>query len=696
MSPEQAMGERQITVRSDVYSLGAVLYEMLAGEPPFTGPSVQAVVARVMTEEPRSLAAQRRSVPSHVDAAVRTALEKLPADRFASAAEFARALDGTAPGEAPRRPARHRRTRAALLAGAAAVALAVFAAGGALAARLRPAAGGTPATPIRSTLLPPPGEQFAGGDGLALSADGTQLAFTVLRATPRPRLFVRTMATGAVRELPGTADAHYPFWSPDGRSLGFFAGGELRVVGAEGGVPTIVAKAPEPRGGAWAPDGTILFATDPGGVIYRVRPGGDPPVAVTRRGSDRPHTRPVLLPDGHRFLFSAVNRSGVFLGDLRTGAQRRLRRDGDAATYVAPAQLLFEGGSSLGYGRLLVQHFDPDRGTVDGDATLVADSVFDPGGVIGYTVSAGGLLVYQQAARRAQRVWVDRDGVALDSVQPDNAWTYRLAHDGARVAQGGFGLWVRELRRAVALQVAAMHTSDLQVLVSPVWSPDDARVAFGTVSSTSWAPEIRVVQADGGGDEMRLPVPRAGGMPLDWSADGTTLLVTSRGDREDGTLSLWRVSVATRAVTQWLAVPGNIPYARFSPDGRWVAYQSDETGDPELYVRPFPGPGAPVRVSPAGGGRPAWRADGRELFYLTPAGDLMVVAVASSQPGRPLAVGTPRLLVRALTYEPYSGVTPYDPSPDGQRFLLNVENRAAVAPLTVVAPRPLALRGDAR
>ena len=692
MSPEQVMAERRITPRADVYALGAVLYELLAGEPPFTGPSAQAVVARVLTEAPRSLTGQRPSVPPHVAAAVQTALEKLPADRFASAAAFARALDGPAPASDAPAPAasRHGRPRAsrravrwlaALAAGAGLVAA------GAVAGRRWPGRAAAPASGIRSTLLPPAGEQFAGGDGLALSADGTQLAFTVLRAAPRPRLFVRTLASGAVRELPGTAGASFPFWSPDGRWVAFFAEGELRTVAADGGPVTTVAAALVPRGGAWAPDGTILFAADPG-VLYRVAPGGGPPAAVTKRGAEGLHERPIFLPDGHRFLFSGVDRRGtVFLGDLRTGAVRRVRRDARCVAYAPPGYLLFEAPGPPDHSRLMVQPFDPERGVVDGGATLVSDSVHNPLGWPGYTISATGVLIYQPSPVHAPRVWLDRRGAALDSVPPDSAWTYRLSHDGARVAQGGFGLWVRDLRRGVTIK---LPTPESDIQMEPVWSPDDARIAYQAYAFDGRAGGIHIARVDGSGEATSLPAPPGGALarPLDWSPDGRALLVGSEAAAGAPQASLWLADVQTRAVTHLVTALGGPPYARFSPDGRWVAYQSAETGAPEVYLRPYPGPGAPVRVSPAGGGRPAWRADGRELFYLTPRGDLMAAAVS---PGPRPDVGPPRRLLPAVTYEPYSDVTPYDVAPDGQRFLLGAELRIPTSPLTLLAPWRLTL-----
>ena len=700
MSPEQAMGERLITPRADIYALGAVLYELLAGEPPFTGPSAQAVVARVVTEVPRSLTTQRRTVPLLVDAAVHRALEKLPADRFASAADFARALEATTPAEIPMSAPRGATTwrgraarRAVITAGVVGVVLAAALSGAAVASRtgwLGSSRSISPLPTVRATLMPPRGDLFVGGEGLAFSADGTQLAFTLMRAAPQSRLFIQTLASGVVREVPGTADAQFPFWSPDGSAVGFFAGGELRVATLAGGPVRRVARAGQPRGGAWAPDGTILYAGDPGGVIYRVRLEGGPPVPVTKRGPEGPHARPVFLPDGRRFLFSIERREdGIFLGDLGTGVQRRIRADGGAAVYAMPNHVLFaaETGTSA-YKRVMAQRFDPARGNLDGEAWLVADSVFNPNGYVGYTVSATGLLAYQERPAFPVRSWIDRRGITLDSVPDDRTWTFRLSHDGARLAQGGVGLWVRDLRRGMALRATTTNSQNAPFLF-PVWSPDDARIAYTAFDVTGTASVLKIVRADGTGADMQLRGPPGWARPLDWSPDARTLLVAASGSGSDVTQSLWLVDVATQAATQWLAVAGSIPAARFSPDGRWVAYQSDETGGPELYLRQFPGPGAPVRVSPAGGGRPVWRGDGRELFYLTPAGDLMAVSIMATSLKGLSNVGVPQLLVRGITHEPYSsGVDPYDAAPDGQRFLLNAENRTA-PPLTLLAPWPL-------
>lgn len=696
MSPEQGLAERQITVRADVYALGAVLYEMLAGEPPFTGPSTQAILARVLTDAPRSITAQRPSVPAHVAAAVQTALEKLPADRFASANAFARALDAPTLASEGRMAAtsrgRSQTSRRAVNVLAILAVIAGLVAAGVAAGRRWPARA-TAAAPaaVRSTLLPPSGEQFAGGDGLAFSSDGAHLAFTVERTAPRPRLFVRTLASGIVRELAGTGDAHFPFWSPDGRAIGFFAEGELRRVPADGGPVTTITKALAPKGGTWAPDGTILFAADPG-VIYRVGAGGGPAVAVTKRGPEGVHVSPIFLPDGRRFLFAGQWHTGVFLGDLRTGAIRLIRRDASNAVYVPPGYLLFSVTGPVGHGRwVMAQPFDTGRAAFAGEATMVSDSVWMPQGVTSFAVSATGLFVYQSDPGYAPLAWLDRRGGTLDSMSAGDAWTFRISHGGGRVAQGGFGLWVRDVRRGVTTKLSTPG-SDYEP--DPVWSPDDARIAYAAGAYAGAYQQIQVARVDGSGKAATLPAPSGAGnaRPLDWSPNGRLLLVATDATEEAPQPALWLGDTESRVMTRWQTVSGSIPNARFSPDGRWIAYQSNETGSPEVYLRPFPGPGAAVRVSPAGGGRPAWRADGRELFYLTPGGDLIAAPVAPR--GLP-DVGLPRQLVPRITDDPYQAATPYDPSPDGQRILVRTKSRVR-PPLTLLSPWTLRLTAAPR
>jgi len=678
MSPEQATGDHSIDRRSDVYSLGAVLYEMLVGDPPHTGSTAQAIIAKVLTDKPRPVRAFRDSVPQHIADAVDVALAKLPADRFATAAEFAQALAGKSvviPAGAfspPKRRSYLRDPRSWVAAAGVAVA--------ALALTITLRTRESDERPLlRATILPPPGEDFAGGEGMALSNDGTMLAFTVLRAPPRPRLFVRPLGSDVSREIPGTADASFPFWSPDNKQLGFFAGGELRIVDIDGrATPSAVARVGSPLGGSWGPDRMILFAGDPG-VIYRVRPGENP-VAVTKREVAAQHMRPSFLPDGRHFLFSSTS-GDVFVGDVRDGTQRRVT-SGGAAVFAAPAHLLLQAPTE--FARLAAVPFEPLHARINGEPVVLADSVWDPGGIIGYTVSATGVLAFQKTPTHHIRLWLDRHGTPIDSIGRDSAWTYRLSHDGEFVAQGGIVLSVRDLRRNVSLRLPTMSDRGGSVSMWPVWAPDDSRLALMDRGLTT-SGRIEVVRADGTAEPTVIAEGKAI-VPLDWTSDSRSILASGPVSAGNPALALWLFDVDAKKAPQkpWLAVPGNIAAARFSPNGRWVAYQSDETGEPEIYVRPFPEPGPPVRVSPAGGGVPVWRADGQELYYLTPAGDLAAVSVTT---GAGFDAGTPRLLFRGVTRQPYaSNVTPYDVSPDGQRFLVYTENRTATPPLTVLTP----------
>jgi hypothetical protein len=679
MSPEQATGDRGIDRRSDVYSLGAVLYEMLVGDPPHTGSTAQAIIAKVITDKPRSVRAFRDSVPEHVSAAIDVALAKLPADRFATAGEFAHALPGSATGMpsavfTPARRASPVRDPRSWVAAAGMILAAISLAF--LAVRPRQSS----ETPLlRTAILPPPGEDFAGGDGMALSNDGTLLAFTVLRSSPRPRLFVRPLGSDLAREIPGTADARFPFWSPDNKQIGFFAAGELRIVDVEKrSVPVTIARATTPFGGTWSSNGLILFAAEPG-VIYRVRPG-EQPVPVTRREPQGVFREPKFLPDGRHFLFSTTARGGVFLGDVRDGSYDRIIPYGNSASFAGPDHLIFDASRENEFARLEAVPFDARGNQITGDIVPLTDSVFNPGGFVGYAVSANGVLAFQKSPTNQIRLWLDRHGAAIDSIGRDSGWTFRLSHDGKLVAQGGYVLSVRDLRRRVTLQLLSRMARG-SVLMWPAWARDDSRLAFVVTDVKSLRTET--VRADGAADPVTIG---DGQIPLDWSNDAHWVLASGRVSASNPDVALWLLDAdaGTNPDKPWLAVSGNIPAARISPNGKWVAYQSDETGVPEVYVRPFPAAGAAVRVSPAGGGVPAWRGDGRELYFLTPAGDLAVVSVTA---GNTFATGTPQVLIRGVTRQPYSSfVTPYDVTADGQRFLVYTENRPGAPPFTILAP----------
>jgi eukaryotic-like serine/threonine-protein kinase len=676
MSPEQALGERTVDARADVYALGAVTYEMLTGEPPYTGPTLRAITARVMSERPRPIRSQRPTVPTGVEVAVLRALESLPADRFSTVATFGAAVEEgliTTDVSGPSRRWISRREWR-LIVGALGMGAAVLGVGlwvGSVASA-RP----LETQAITATLLPPNGVEFTGGMGISLSADGSKLAFVARDAGMPAHLYVRVLASGVTVELPGTEDANAPFWSPDGSRIGFFARDQLKAVDANGATePRIIAPAPNPRGGAWAKDGTIVFGADTVGVLYRVPAAGGTPEPITRRGGEGPHSRPALHPDGRHFVFHGAGRSGLFLGDLRTAKSIRLTTLGASAVFATRDYLIYDParlGTPPQTDRLVAQRIDVDAGRLVGPVTGLADNVAAPLFEASYT-AANGVLVYQVWGPAPSLTWSDRHGGVLDSLPSADARWFRLSADGSRLAYGGAGgLWVRDLVRGVAVKLPTAGGG----VAHPVWSPDGQRIAYTVIGAD--VASTRITRLDGRGADVEVATAPARSRLEDWSPDGTSLLASGAVSRDASRSALWVTEMKSGVARQWLGGQGNIEAGRFSPDGRWVAYQSDETGAPEVYVRPFPGPGAVVRISTAGGAKPMWRRDGRELYYLTLAGDLTAVSVETAPT---FAVSKPRTLIRGASRRPFAPSAGYQVTPTGDRFLLSV--RTVAPPLTV-------------
>ncbi len=685
MSPEQAMGEREITARSDVYALGAMTYEMLIGEPPFTGPTAQAIVAKVMNAEPAGLIEQRKSVPPAVEDAVLTALQKLPADRFASTAEFAAALAGN---EVTHRPPSAARQRGAgfTWVRAALGGLAVLAAAAAW-SWLHPS-GPAPAPAIVTYLPPPTGVDFGGGARFAaLSPDGTRLAFIGFAQDGGSLLWVWNLTTRQATPLEGTAGAQWPFWAPDGTGLGYFADDWLFRISSQGGGPNRLCRSYAARGGAWSVTGEIVFV-DTRGLVHTQANGGAC-TSIAFGDSLRPWNRPIALPDGSRFIFSAFGTalSGfeLVLFDAKTGASRRLGPGGQP-TFVPPDYLLYESFRS-NTASLLARRFDPQRGVFHGEPVLVADTVWEPGGDLSYTASANGLLIYRPGLPDLFDIVVDRSGRSLraDTLRQAETWTHAWARAHDWIAMGGISLWLVDLtRRSTSALSPSVPGNGLQM--SPTWSPLDTAVAY---SDGCGIASRRV--ADGQVRQV-LPIPVLALLnarcnePTDWSTDGRELLVTVRAADSLGHTQIWRYTFADSSFVPLIAGSGNSMHGVLSPDGRWLAYASDITGPYEIYVVPSHGGSRGRRVSEHGGMRPRWRRDGRELFFYAPDYHIMSAPV---QPGSELTFGTP---VPAY-YMPFSRAdldlaVPYDVSPDGQRFALHPSSTTPDVPLVMMLNWP--------
>ena len=692
MAPEQAMGEREITPKADVYALGCVLYEMLSGEPPFTGPTAQAIIARVMTEEPRSLTLQRKTIPPHVEATVARALEKLPADRFASAAQFAEALsrpgpttarmEAAAPGPATARP---RRWLAVAPWGLALLA-AGLAAGGWLG---RPRTAGAIwqyVTPGDSTRINPTAA------ALAFSPDGRSLVFR--DNGPNGLLWLKRWDQLEPIAIPGTERASKPAFSPDGKWLAFTADGRLKKIPAGGGAAVVLADstAPSNYGVTWLDDGSLIYVADRLDVLRQVAAGGQGGKVVmadsTLRGFGL--LNPAPLPQSRGVLFVSCQ-SGCFTSalrvlDLRTGTQKRLMDDGLAAWYLPMGQLLYVRRDGVA----LAAPFDLDRLAVTGPAVPVLENVAITGPLVMLAWSPAGTLAYLHgigSAGLTEAVRVSREGgtTTIDSAWSGSYTSLALAGDGRRLAvsvgvgAGATGIWVKQLDRGPFTRLS-FSGQDRR----PAWSPDGQMVAF--VRDTGNGGNIYARLANGSGADRLLARINRPVQEVAWSGDGRWLVLrTDNGAAGAGDLIGVPLGGDTTAVPL-VATEFNEYHPAVSRDGRWLAYSSNESGALEVYVRPFPGTsGGRWQVSNGGGAQPRWSADGRELFYLGGAGRVVAAQIRTVPDFAVLGV-QPLFETSALLLDAFH--QSYEVTPDGRSFVFlrpHTSRQAATATRLIVA-----------
>ncbi len=685
MSPEQATGDRELDARCDIYSLGCVTYEMLVGEPPHTGPTVQAVIAKVLVEEPRRVTLARKTVPPHVELAVHKALEKLPADRFATGREFAEAL--TDPRLAPvavTRPSTQAEPAVSAAAawqafGRWAVVLALFLLGfGAVLGRFlgrttKPVAQSVDVTSFTVPVAAGHEMPRALLTNLTLSPDGRTLVYGA-----QDRLHVRALAGFESEPLAGTEGAGTPFFSPDGQWIGFTQGGMLMKVSVDGGPITEIASARVgvSFGASWSEDGTIVYS---GGSfeLWRVAAAAGDPEQVTAVPDTAPenyHTWPQSLDGGKLVLFTAQGPSALWedakivLQDLETGERKTVIERGTHGRYVPTGHIVYAEAT----GTLLAVPFDLARREVTGAPFPVESGVRVAvwGGAASFAVSHGGTLAFVRGSNWTRDLlwWVDRGGRRVQLGDPLTATFVALSPDGGRIA----------------MSVSQPHNTDIFLLdavtgererftfdavwdETPVWSPDGRRIAYGA----EWkgqAMRVYVMAVDAAVEPLLVYTHERHVHLTSWSPDGRWLAF-SAFDPENQ-LDIYVVQVdSVENVIPVAVTSASESGARFSPDGRWLAYRSDETGSSEVYVVQFPPTGGKQQVSTDGGVTPRWSAAGDELFFWK--GDtLMATRVSTAGSFRR---ETPRPLF-ALP-----DVGDYDVTADGQRFLVMVKNPDAPA-----------------
>jgi Tol biopolymer transport system component len=710
MAPEQIEG-LEADARTDIFAFGALLFEMLTGRTAFEGKTRASLLGAILKDEPPPVSTllQRAEVErlrpniQAIDRIISTCLAKDRDDRWQSARDLMRELKWIAAGanDGPTQAtAAPRRSNRAPWLVATALGLGLLAAAVVVVRHVREAP--PTADAIQFTIPPPENSQFGGPAGggtgtapqAAVSPDGRHVVFAA-GGQSGFQLWLRPVGAVAARSLPGTEEGAFPFWSPDSRFVGFFAAGKLKKVQISGGPPIVLCDATS-FGGTWNRDNVILFTPNNTSVLQRVSSAGGVPVAASRFDpaiGETSHRWPYFLPDGRHFLFTAST------GPCCPAAKPAVIRVG--ALDSMDAAPLFQAESSVEYasghllfsrdGVLMAEPFDADSRQITGDPFTLADQVSGEGSrYASFSASERGVLAYSRGSsgQITRLTWFDREGHSTGTIgEPAQYFNLALSPDERKVAvsvitgkPGNRDIWVIDAARGSMSRL----TFDAGDDSSPVWAPDGSRIAFQGLARQPPS-ALRQKSVNGTGDEEPLLGELSLNIPTDWSADGR-FLAFSRVT--PSSIDVWVLPMSSRtaegpkpvAFVQGRSLKLN---AVFAPNGRWIAYQSNETGQNEVYVQPFPATGGKYQISKGGGTRPTWRSDGKELFFLTPYSSVMAAAIDTT---REFEAGMAQSLFTAASGATFDGGRQYAVSKDGKRFLVNAlqQQQSSATPLTVV------------
>lgn len=703
MSPEQLEG-READERSDIFSFGAVLYEMATGKRAFEGKSQASLIAAILGATPAPITSLQPMAPPALERVVKTCLAKDPDERWQTAHDLKLQLQWIAEGGSqagvPAPVSAKRKYRELTLAAVVMVATLAAIVLGVLYVRRAPA---QPQV-IRAYLKMAPDSDLTsyngGTGGFAISPDGTRVAYVASTKEGKAVLWVRSLDSLQAQPLEGTDGAVLPFWSPDSRFIGFFADGKMKKIEATGGPSFTLADAPGGRGGTWSSNGTIIFSPFFSTPLYKISDSGGAATPVTtldRASNESSHRWPWFLPDGRHFLYLAGNpftpstspTNSIFVGSLDSPQRKFLFRSASNAIY-ASGYLLF-----LQQNTLMAQPFNTNSLELSGDATPVADQVEGVATRVqgSFSASQNGILTYLGATEAGRRLmWYDHSGKQTSDVSVAGGYDDpHISPDGKRLAfvliSDATDIWLYDMERGLKTRFTFGSGHE-----SPVWSPDGRYIAYTVIRDGKFG--ILEKAADGSGSEKALfPLSAEQLYPVDWSPDGKFLLFVDapsvgsmirvlplQGGGKQSTLSLG----------QQPSLSSLQPVAKFSPDGKWLAYVSSESGGQEVYVTPFPGPGGKWQVSSGGGRSPQWRRDGKELLYISSDNKIMAAQVKAN--GSSFEVGAIKTLFQTRPYFGLFTANLFDVSADGQRFVVAYDEGQSGRPITLIANWPAALK----
>lgn len=685
MSPEQIEG-KEADARSDIFAFGAVLYEMAAGKRPFEGKSQLSLASSILEKDPEPIRALKPQIPAAFEHVINACLSKNPEERYLAAhdvkleLQFIAAERPSTPGGVSANSASNRQSTiwtAALL-------VAVLIGIGAGLLLHRSAESGQSIrtvidAPVNTTLSL--SGDFAGPP--VLSPDGTTIAFTATGPGGKPSVWIRPLGVLEAHALPGTEGAIFPFWSWDSRALGFFTEGKLETIDLEGGSPQLICDAPFARGGTWTRDGTILFSPNTQTPLMKVSINGGTPTPLTTIDVSQhtSHRWPALLPDGKHFLYLAIHHdtsravnNAIYYASLDGKENRPLFRSQTNAVY-ADGYILFARGDQL-----MAQRFDPNSGTLKEEPRILARGVMNDVTTWHMDASAAenGLMVYGSGGNAdLQLVWLDRSGKKIATIADKftNLMGAHISPQGDRVAlqidAGVNDIWVLDLARNVRTRLTFGPVAN----TTPVWSPDGKWIAFASIRNGH--SNLYRKRSDGSGTEETLLENDQADTAEDWSPDGKYLLYSHGTNGLDA--QLWAIALEGEHKPWMVVAHAAVLYgARLSPDGKWLAYESNESGTVQLYIVPFRGGQGKWQVTSQGSSGPAWTKDGKELFYMDPGFNLYAISFKEVD-GAP-QLGAPQQI-------PITTSAPtvfYDISPDGKKILIDNVAQQVSPSVTIV------------